>query len=193
MLILRDLRAGDNDTGSHNLPLSLCAWCNSLATCSCCSTSSVSYSPFCCKCGGGVFACSHTAGGNRRNLLPLPPTSALTLGRRGYRRLLVLWAASRAGSQQLWWLLAPLDVVLQLVLSLWRVCRSLPLEGSSSYVYPTQALWIHCWKLLKNHRQLTQPPVAGRRRMEPWHGLHPYHTLSILNFLQDGSSCRQQC
>lgn len=78
MLILRDLRAEDNDTGSHNLRLSLCAGYNLLTICSCYSTSSVSHSSFCCECGGGVFACSHTESW-RCNLLPLPPISALIL------------------------------------------------------------------------------------------------------------------
>lgn len=44
-----------------------------------------------------LLALIQTAGGNRCILLPLPPMSALALGRREHRMILVLWAASQAG------------------------------------------------------------------------------------------------
>lgn len=80
-------------TESHNLPLSLCAGYNSLAVCSCYSTSSVSY------------PCSHTESWRQQvQLAPFTTHICPHIGRRQNRRLFVLWAASQAGPKQFRWL-----------------------------------------------------------------------------------------
>lgn len=114
-------------------------------------------------CAVGVWWCpSHRQLEAAGAACPFTPHICPHTGRRQYRRLLVLGAASQAGPKLIRWLLAPLDVVPQLILLLWRECTSLSLRGNSSCVQPTQALQSRCSNL-----QRTQPLMAGKIKMEP--------------------------
>lgn len=173
MLILRDIRAGDNDIGSHNLPLCLCAGYNSLSVCSCYSKHILSVLPLCCRCGGGVFACSHTDDWRQQvQLAPLLPISALTLvgdSTEGslFYGLLHRLVPSRLGGS---WLLLLLSHSLSCCSgeTAWAsLCKAVP------HVCTHTGLSDSLLKPAQEPSAAHPATMAGKTKMEPWPGVAP--------------------